>query len=224
MNINTTAVINTIKDDIQKKIDMEQKRLDDIHASMKMAEEFLLDNGCDDITQDEDILQNVMVTIQELKKRISINDTDINSIQQSLDALNTINNKIDKNVLSSLTSKISDIKEDTEIITDKLNGTNDFLPILLNLQILCPECKGSYGSNQNTENKRFTNANANCTYCDGVGVISIGKILQNEDLLEDETFNKHNRQERKDIVRDRESIINEVKKQSYSKYNIKRNK
>ncbi|QUH21904.1 hypothetical protein [Alkaliphilus sp. B6464] len=238
MNINTTLVINSIKNDIQKKIDMEQKRLNDIHDSMRMAEEFLLDNGSHDITQDDDILQKVMITIKELREKISINDTDIKSIQQSLESLNSISNKIDKAILTSLTTKVEDIKDDINIITNKLNSTNEFLPILLNLHFVCPQCKGSSnGTSSGGENKRFNSTGSTiCTYCEGIGVLSIGKILQNENLLEDETFNQHNRQERNEMIEDRKRLIDEVRNKnkevdkqeenlaSYNNFNIQRKK
>lgn len=233
MNINTTAVINSIKNDIQNKIDMEQKRLNDINNALRMAEDFLLDNGSEDISQDDDVLKKVMITIKELKEKIKINNKDIESIQQSIQALSNISNKLDDSVLSSLNSKIEDIKNDIEYITNKLNSTNKFLPILLNLQIICPICKGSCNI-KNNDKEGFSNTHTHsiCSYCEGIGVLSIGKVLQNENLLEEEVYEKYNKFEANQSVenknifdkRKNDHLIQNNIYSSFSKYTIKRNK
>lgn len=194
MNINTSNVIETIKQDIQKKIDMEQKRLNDINNSLTSVEQFLLDNGHVEIKENEDILAEVMQTIRKLKKQTTINKSDIENINKSISALKSINNHIDDNILMSLDIKIKEIQEEIDKTSDKLGSVNEFLGILLHLQMVCPICGGSGSVSAqvqgNDQEKRFVGnkgqgaSNISCSYCEGVGVLSIGKILANEELLE----------------------------------------
>ena len=60
ININTSTIINNIKKDIQKKIDMEQKKLEDIKEALNNAEQFLLENGYTEITDNIDILKETI--------------------------------------------------------------------------------------------------------------------------------------------------------------------
>lgn len=178
--MNTTKIVNDYKSSIQREIDMKQKVLDDITSAMKLTEEFLLDNGYDQLTEEMDVIASVMSKILELENNIGIYEKDIVNIEESIKTLSNITKGIDPIVGESLKSKIKEIEEDIRQVKDKLSSTNEFLPAILNLQIVCPVCSGSTHINKKT-----------CDYCAGVGVLGIEKILSNEKPAETNAKNEN---------------------------------
>lgn len=192
MNINTSIVIESIQQDIQKKIDMEQKRLSDIRMALENAQQFLLENGYAELKDSDDILEEVMKTIKKMKQQNVMDKDDIENIQKSIQSLKSIKNNIDNTIILSLESKIKEIEMNIDSTNGKLASVNDFLNILLNLQIVCPVCNGSCNiPSTGAEDKRFNKgtSTSTCTYCDGVGFLSIGKILVNEGIMEKDMMN-----------------------------------
>lgn len=189
--INTSAIIESIQQDIKKKIDMEQKRLSDIQVALDSVQQFLLENGYAEIKETDDILEEVMKTIKKMKQQNAINNEDIENIKKSIHSLKNIKNNIDVSIISSLEDKIKEIESNIEANENKLVSIKDCLNILLNLQIVCPVCNGSCNIHSSgTEEKRFNKGNpTTCNYCDGIGVLSIGKILVNEGVMEADMLN-----------------------------------
>lgn len=191
MNINTSAIIESIQQDIKKKIDMEQKRLSDIQDSLDSVQQFLLDNGYSEVKETDDILEEVMKTIKKMKQQNAIDNEDIENIKKSIHSLKSIKNNIDTAIISSLEDKIREIQADISANDTKLMSIKDRLNILLNLQIVCPVCNGSCNvPSSGTDEKRFNKSTpTTCNYCDGIGVLSIGKILINEEIMEVDMLN-----------------------------------
>lgn len=191
MNINTSAIIESIQQDIKKKIDMEQKRLSDIQDSLDSVQQFLLDNGYSEVKETDDILEEVMKTIKKMKQQNAIDNEDIENIKKSIHSLKSIKNNIDTAIISSLEDKIREIQADISMNDTKLMSIKDRLNILLNLQIVCPVCNGSCNvPSSGTNEKRFNkNTPTTCNYCDGIGVLSIGRILINEGIMEVDMLN-----------------------------------
>jgi len=195
MNINTSTVIESIQQDIQKKIDMEQKRLSDIQDALDHVQQFLLDNGYAEVKKSDDILEEVMKTIKNMKKQNMMDKEDIDNIQKSIQSLKSIKNNIDANIILSLENKIKEIKTSIDATNNKLITINDCLNILLNLQIVCPVCNGNcnMAPTETDEKQRFNKtATTTCTYCDGIGFLSIGKILINEGVMDEDMINGQN--------------------------------
>ena len=59
ININTSTIINNIKKDIQKNRHG-TKKLEDIKEALNNAEQFLLENGYTEITDNTDILKETI--------------------------------------------------------------------------------------------------------------------------------------------------------------------
>lgn len=172
----TNEIIQGVKNDIQETINNEQKKLDNINDCYEQAEKFLLDNGFSEINEDDDILVEVMKCIKEMKNQIKVNTLDITNINQSINSLNNLNNKIDVTILKTLKDKIVNIEEYNESSLKKISDSKIFLDTLLSLETICPVCGG--------------NQNKNCTYCNNNGIIDIATILQKDNLLE--TFEQKN--------------------------------
>lgn len=186
-NINTSFIIESIQQDIQKKIDMEQKRLSDIRTALRATEQFLLDNGYEELKESDDILEEVMKTIKKMKQQTLTNQDDIKNIERSIKSLRGIKNAIDESIILSLENKIHEIEADIEEIDEKLASITDSLGILLQLQIVCPVCNGSCNiqTTATTDEKRFAKASSTtCNYCEGVGFLNIEKILLNEGVID----------------------------------------
>lgn len=194
-NINTFTIIESIQQDIQKKIDMEQKRLSDIRVALNSAQQFLLDNGYEELRNTDDILEEVMKTIKNMKQQTVVDNEDIENIQQSIRSLKSIKSNIDANIILSLEQKIKEIEATIGDTKDKLASITDDLTILLNLQIVCPVCNGNCNvpSADTTDEKRFAKAGStSCTYCEGVGYLNIEKVLINEGIIDVKMANHQN--------------------------------
>lgn len=189
--INTSVVIESIQQDIKKKIDMEQKRLSDIQSALHSVQQFLLENGYEEIKETDDILEEVMKTIKKMKQQNAINNEDIDNIKKSIHSLKNIKNHIDIAIITSLEDKIREIEADIEENENKIISIRDSLNILLNLQIVCPVCNGNCSMlSSGAEEKRFNKGSpTTCNYCDGIGVLNIGKILVNEGIMEVDMLN-----------------------------------
>lgn len=174
--MNTNSIISTIKSDIQKTIDLEQQKLNNITNAYENAEKFLLDNGYAELNENDDVLIEIMKCIKNMKEQMKNNSIDISNIKGNIKSLENLTNSIDVSIIDSLKEKIKLIESDNDTFTEKLSESKDFLGILLSLEIVCPACNGS------TRNNRKTNGS--CTCCDGIGVLNISKILSNESLLE----------------------------------------
>lgn len=223
MNINTSVIIQSFQQDIQHKIDIEQKRLSDIQEAMQHAEQFLLENGYEEIKETDDVLVEVMKTIKKMREQIVINNEDIDNIQKSIRSLKNIRNGIDDTIISSLEKKITDIESYIDSTNQKLLTVNECLSILLNLQIVCPVCNGNCNMGvQNNEEKRFSKGpvSSTCSYCDGVGYLNLGRILMNEDIMDaDFPVIKNNV---KKIPTPATDKLQSLQKQSSNKYIINR--
>ena len=183
MNINTSSYLETIQLDIQKKIDMEQKRLEDIQQSLKQANDFLAENGNIE-GESEDLLKDVMKTIKEMNEQTAVNREDIENILSSIKSLQSIQNNIDASIIESLKAKIKEIEGTIDSTNNKLARIKEYLTILLNLQIVCPVCNGQF-LRRNQDSARFVrDGKHSCEYCDNIGVLSIGKILAKEGIDE----------------------------------------
>ena len=202
ININTSTIINNIKKDIQKKIDMEQKKLEDIKEALNNAEQFLLENGYTEITDNIDILKETIKVIKDIKEKRVNNNRDIKNIKESIHILKDMNNSIDDNVFKSLEKKIKEIENNIKQDSDKLESVNCFLTVLLNLNIICPVCsKDKSGYN-------------NCSYCEGVGYLTISKVLINERIIEPETIDDNIQK----IQTPATEKLKSLQQQGYSKY------
>ena len=113
-----------------------------------------------------------------------------------------MNNSIDENIFKSLEKKIKEIENNIKQDSDKLESVNCFLTVLLNLNIICPVCskdKGGYN---------------NCSYCEGVGYLTISKVLINERIIEPEAIDDNIQK----IQTPATEKLKNLQQQGYSKY------
>lgn len=174
--LNTNSIITTIQNDIQKAIDLEQKKLDNIKNSFAKAEQFLLDNGTE-ICDDDDVLIEIMKCIKNMKQQMSDNNLDIKNISNSIKSLEALSNTIDPSITESLKDKIKTIESYNSTSKEKLNEARSFLEVLLSLEIVCPACQGGTRATQRKNS-------GNCSYCAGRGVLNISTLLEKEGMLE----------------------------------------
>ena len=179
--VNTSTLINDVKRNIEKKIEIEQANLTKITSAMEDAKNFLMENGQKEL-KDNDILKEVMATMKKLKEKNSLGMQDIDNIKTSISALKSISTPIDKTILSSLEDSIKVIQKNINDVDLKLESVSGFLEILLNIQVECHVC-GSHKTISETD-KRFNKTSSYCSYCDNTGTITIGKIFYNEKILE----------------------------------------
>lgn len=173
-NLNTNEIISSIENTLQKTIDLQQQQLDNIKSSFEKAKQFLLENNKSEITEDDDIIIEVMNSLKEIKENISSNEKDIKNIKNSIKSLESLSNAIDDSITKQLENKIEGISKNNEMFTSKLKDAKTFLDILLSLEIVCPSCDGS------------KNSINNCSFCRGRGVVNISKILENQKLLDED--------------------------------------
>lgn len=208
--MNTLTIIKSIQEDIQKIIDAEQKKLTDIETSLSNIQQFLLENGYSEIKETDDVLREVIGTIETIKKQNVVNSNDTNNIKKSIKSLESIENEnaIDKDIIEKLNKKIESIENEISANNKKLKDIAVPLKVLLNLQTVCPSCRNL------NEKDRY-----NCNYCNGLTFLNIGKILTEKGIIRLETVEFQN-DIKKIPTPATEKLQNLQKQQNYNKYTI----
>lgn len=167
MKVTTSGIINNIRTDIKKKIEMEEQKLNSINGAYTKVEMFLEDNG-HQVSDNDDILVETMKTIKGIKEDKTSHSEDIEKIKGSIEQLKSITiNTIDPTIVKNLDDKILSIEEKIKGSDAKLETVKEPLNVLLGLEVVCPACQGN-----------------KCALCENMGVVNIAKILEHSKLLE----------------------------------------
>ncbi|MFW6024864.1 MAG: hypothetical protein ACOCRX_00835, partial [Candidatus Woesearchaeota archaeon] len=153
-------------------------------------EKFLLENGIDEIKNDDDVLKKAAGKITEMLDNMKKFMIDIDNINESISKLESVN--IGNSVLEHLNNKIEEI-QDLHNSTDK--NVNDLLKnmkILLNIQLICPKCEGTGRLSIKNQDTRFNKPQEKpCDYCkSGSGYVTIEDIMIIEKYLNKKILEK----------------------------------